>query len=134
LTKLCHLELNGCKISKLNETVSKSTSLQTLLLPYNYELKQLPSSMTKLISLFHLSHIRTKIKSDTMISVVCQLPSSVKIGWNKTTWNIFHKFHKILFIWILNKIQSLQFFNTLSSLTQLEILNLSENQITILPT
>jgi leucine-rich repeat protein SHOC2 len=75
LTKLCHLELIECEISELNEAISKLTSLQTLLLSYNYELKQLPSSMTKLTSLLHLSFKSTNIQSDTLISVVCQLPS-----------------------------------------------------------
>jgi Leucine-rich repeat (LRR) protein len=62
LTKLQHLELN--------ETISKLTSLQTLLLSNNYKLNQLPSSMTKLTSLLHLSLNDTDIQSDTLISVV----------------------------------------------------------------
>jgi hypothetical protein len=55
LTKLCHLELIGCEIRELNETISKLTSLQTLLLSDNYELNRLLSSMTKLC---HLELIR----------------------------------------------------------------------------
>jgi Leucine-rich repeat (LRR) protein len=38
LTKLQHLELIECEISELNETISKLTSLQTLLLSYNMPL------------------------------------------------------------------------------------------------
>jgi Leucine-rich repeat (LRR) protein len=75
LTKLQYLELFGCKINELNETISNLTSLQTLLLSNNIELNRLPSSMTKLTSLLHLSLNWTKIQSDTLISVVCQLPS-----------------------------------------------------------
>jgi hypothetical protein len=75
LTKLQHLELIECGISEMNETISNLTSFQTLLLLNNYELNQLPSSMTKLTSLLHLSLKKTKIQSDTLISVVCQLPS-----------------------------------------------------------
>jgi Leucine-rich repeat (LRR) protein len=75
LTKLQHLELFECGITELNETISNLTSLQTFLLSYNTELNRLPSSMTKLISLLHLSLNNTKIQSDTLISVVCQLPS-----------------------------------------------------------
>jgi hypothetical protein len=70
LTKLRHLKLFGCKICELNETISNLTLLQTLLLSVNYELNQLPSSMTKLTSLLHLSLNKTKIQSDTLISVV----------------------------------------------------------------
>jgi hypothetical protein len=84
LTKLQHLELNGCKISELNETISNLTSLQILLLSNNYELNQLPSSMTKLTSLLHLSLNSTKIQSDTLISVVCQFPSLQVLELNRT--------------------------------------------------
>jgi hypothetical protein len=85
LTKLQHLELKGCEISELNETISSLTSLQTLLLSNNFELNQLPSSMTKLTSLLHFSLICTKIQSDTLISVVCQLPSLqvLELDWTK---------------------------------------------------
>jgi Leucine-rich repeat (LRR) protein len=55
LTKLQHLELKGCETSELNETISNLTSLQTLLLSSNSKLNRLPSSMTKLTSLLHLS-------------------------------------------------------------------------------
>jgi Leucine-rich repeat (LRR) protein len=55
LTKLQHLELFGCKISELNETISNLISLQTFLLSNNYELDRLSSSMTKLTSLL-ISH------------------------------------------------------------------------------
>jgi Leucine-rich repeat (LRR) protein len=75
LTKLQHLELNECEISELNETISKLVSFQTLLLSYNFELNRLPPSMTKLTSLLHLSLNNTKIQSNILISVVCQLPS-----------------------------------------------------------
>jgi Leucine-rich repeat (LRR) protein len=78
LTKLQYLELRGGKIKELNETISKLISLQTLLLTWYSEpsmLKRLSSSMTKLTSLLHLSLNKTKIQSDTLISVVCQLPS-----------------------------------------------------------
>jgi Leucine-rich repeat (LRR) protein len=87
LTKLQHLELIGCKISELNETISKLTSLQILLLSNNHELNGLPSSMTKLTSLLHLSLVWTKIQSDTLISVVCQPPSLqvLELDWDKTT-------------------------------------------------
>jgi hypothetical protein len=62
LTKLQHLELFGCKTNELNETISKLTSLQTLLLPWNFfVLNGLPSSMTKLTSLLHLSLNYTNI-------------------------------------------------------------------------
>jgi Leucine-rich repeat (LRR) protein len=62
LTKLQYLELKGCGISELNETISNLTSLQTLLLFYNMRLNRLPSSMTKLTSLLHLSLDWTKIQ------------------------------------------------------------------------
>jgi hypothetical protein len=70
-TKLQHLELIRYEISGLNETISNLTSLQTLLLSYNSELNRLPSSITKLTSLLHLSLNNTKIQSNTAISVVC---------------------------------------------------------------
>jgi Leucine-rich repeat (LRR) protein len=85
LTKLQHLELKGCEISELNETISNLTSLQTLLLSSNFELNRLPSSMTKLTSLLHLSLDRTNIQSDTLISVVCRLPSLqvLELDWTE---------------------------------------------------
>jgi Leucine-rich repeat (LRR) protein len=90
-TKLCHLELKGCETSELNETISNLTPLQTLLLSSNSKLNRLPSSMTKLTSLLHLSLNWTKIQSDTLISVVCQLPplQVLELDWNKTIWNTF---------------------------------------------
>jgi leucine-rich repeat protein SHOC2 len=84
LTKLQHLELIGCGISELNETISKLTSLQTLVLSNNSELNRLPFSMTKLTSLLHLSLNKTKIQSDTLVSVVCQLPSLQVLELNET--------------------------------------------------
>jgi Leucine-rich repeat (LRR) protein len=95
LTKLQYLELIGCGINELNETISNLTSLQTLLLLNNTELNGLPSSMTKLTSLLHLSLDYTKLQSDTLISVVCQLPSLQVlelIGQN----NLKHFHHKSL--------------------------------------
>jgi Leucine-rich repeat (LRR) protein len=115
LTKLQHLELFGCEISELNETISNLTSLQTLLLSNNYELNRLPSSMTKLTSLLHLSLSDTKIQSDTLISVVCQLPSLQVL-----------------------ELDGAEQFETLSSqisqLTSLQHLSLSFGRITSLPT
>jgi Leucine-rich repeat (LRR) protein len=115
LTKLQHLELFGCKISELNETISKLASLQTFLLSYNSELNQLPSSMTKLTSLLHLSFNKTKIQSDTMISVVCQLPS--------------------LQVLELDSTQQLETIpSQISQFTSLQHLSLSHSLITSLPT
>jgi leucine-rich repeat protein SHOC2 len=115
LTKLQHLELIRCEISELNETISNLTSLQTLLLSYNFELNGLPSSMTKLTSLLHFSLNWTNIQSDTLISVVCQLPSLQVLELDGT-----------------------QQFETLSSqisqLTLLQHLSLSSYRITSLPT
>jgi Leucine-rich repeat (LRR) protein len=110
LTKLQHLELIGCGISELNETISKLTSLQTLLLRYNYVLNGLPSSMTKLISLLHLSLKRTNIQIDTLISVVCKLPSLQVLELDETLPS------------------------QISQLTSLQHLSLSESGITSLPT
>jgi hypothetical protein len=115
LTKLQHLELIGCEISELNETISKLTSLQTLLLSNNSELNQLPSSMTKLTSLLHLSLVKTKIQSDTVISVVCQIPSLQVLKLNLT--NRFETFP-----------------SQISQLTSLQHLSLSFSEITSLPT
>jgi Leucine-rich repeat (LRR) protein len=75
LTKLQYLELIGYQISELNETISNLTSLQTLLLSSIYGLNRLPSSMTKLTSLLHLSLKGAKIQNRTLVSVVCQLHS-----------------------------------------------------------
>lgn len=115
LTKLQHLELYECGINKLNETISNLTSLQTLLLSNNSELNRLPSSMTKLTSLLHLSLNKTKIQSDTTISIVCQLPSLQVLELDYT-----------------------QQFETLpsqiSQLTSLQHLSLSWSGITSLPT
>jgi Leucine-rich repeat (LRR) protein len=44
LTKVQHPELTGCKISELNETISNLTSLQTLLLSYNWVCPKNPYS------------------------------------------------------------------------------------------
>jgi Leucine-rich repeat (LRR) protein len=115
LTKLQHLELIGCKISGLNETISKLTSLQTLLLSNNLGLKGLPSSMTKLTSLLHLSLDNTKIQSDTLISVVCQLPSLQVLELNGT-----------------DQLKTLP--SQISQLTSLQHLSLSSSGITSLPT
>jgi Leucine-rich repeat (LRR) protein len=88
LTKLQHLELIGCEISELNETISKLTSLQTLLLSYNSELNRLPSSMTKLTSLLHLSLNLTNIKWQTDLRCVStSFTSSVGIELDISTWN-----------------------------------------------
>jgi Leucine-rich repeat (LRR) protein len=84
LTKLCHLELNECEISELNETISKLTSLQTLLLWNNFGMKRLPSSMTRLTSLLHLSLNRINVQSDRLISVVCKIPSLQVLELNCT--------------------------------------------------
>jgi Leucine-rich repeat (LRR) protein len=115
LTKLQHLELNGCEISELNETISKLTSLQTLLLSNNYKLNQLPSSMTKLTSLLHLSLNWTNIQSDTLISVVCQLPSLQRLELDGT-----------------DQLETLP--SQISQLTSLQHLSLSFSEITSLPT
>jgi leucine-rich repeat protein SHOC2 len=115
LTKLQHLELIECEISELNETISKLTSLQTLLLSNNFKLNQLPSSMTKLTSLLHLSLNLTKIQSDTLISVVCQLPSLQVLELDGTKQ--------------LETIPS-----QISQLTSLQHLSLSWSGITSLPT
>jgi Leucine-rich repeat (LRR) protein len=115
LTKLQHLELIGCEISELNETISNLTSLQTLLLANNFELNRLPSSMTKLTSLLHLSLNDTDIQSDTLISVVCQLPSLQVLELDRTKQ--------------LEKIPS-----QISQLTSLQHLSLWGSKITSLPT
>jgi leucine-rich repeat protein SHOC2 len=115
LTKLQHLELIRCKISELNEIISKLTSLQILLLSNNYELKRLSSSMTKLTSLLHLSLNKTKIRSDTLISVVCKLPSLQVLELNDT-----------------EHLKTLP--SQISQLTSLQHLSLSRNGITSLPT
>jgi Leucine-rich repeat (LRR) protein len=115
LTKLRHLKLFGCKISELNETISNLTSLQTFLLSYNYELNRLPSSMTKLTSLLHLSLKNTKIQSDTLISVVCQLPPLQVLELDGT-----------------KQLETLS--SQISQLTSLQHLSLSDNGITSLPT
>jgi Leucine-rich repeat (LRR) protein len=114
LTKLQHLELKGCEISELNETISNLTSLQTLLLSYNFELNRLPSSMTKLTSLLHLSLDYTNIRSDTLISVVCQLPSLQVLELN------------------FSQLETLP--SQISQLTSLQHLSLSSSGITSLPT
>jgi Leucine-rich repeat (LRR) protein len=115
LTKLRHLELIECQINKLTNAISKLTSFQTLLLPYNFELTGLPSSMTKLTSLLHLSLNWTKIQSDTLISVVCKLPS--------------------LQLLELNWAQYLKMLPPqISRLKSLQHLSLSNNGITSLPT
>jgi Leucine-rich repeat (LRR) protein len=115
LTKLQHLVLFGCEISELNETISKSTSLQTLLLSNNYKLNQLPSSMTKLTSLLHLSLKYTNIESDTMISVFCKFPSLQVLELNWT-----------------DQLETLP--SQISQLTSLQHLSLSPSRITSLPT
>jgi Leucine-rich repeat (LRR) protein len=115
LTKLQHLELSGCEISKLNETISNLTSLQTLLLSNNPELNRLPSSMTKLTSLLHLSLFDTNIESDTLISVVCQLPSL-----------------QVLELDFTKQLETL--LSQISQLTSLQHLSLSLSEITSLPT
>jgi Leucine-rich repeat (LRR) protein len=115
LTKLQHLELIGCGISELNETISNLTSLQTLLLSNNFGLNRLPSSMTKLTSLLHLSLVRTKIQSDTLILVVCQLPSL-----------------QVLELDFTNQLETLP--SQISRLTSLQHLSLSHSLITSLPT
>jgi Leucine-rich repeat (LRR) protein len=115
LTKLQHLELNECGISELNETISNLTSLQTLLLSNSFELNRLPSSMTKLTSLLHLSLNNTKKQSDTLISVVCQLPSLqvLELDWTK-------------------QFETLP--SQISQLTSLQHLSLSRSGIKSLPT
>jgi leucine-rich repeat protein SHOC2 len=115
LTKLQHLELIRCEISELNETISNLTSLQTLLFSNNFGLKRLPSSMTKLTSLLHLSLDSTNIQSDTLISVVCKLPSLqvLELNWTK-------------------QLETLP--SQISQLTSLQHLSLSYNGITSLPT
>jgi Leucine-rich repeat (LRR) protein len=115
LTKLQHLELIGCEISELNATISKLTSLQTLLLSNNSELNQLPFSMTKLTSLLHLSFNNTKIQSDALISVVCQLPSL-----------------QVLELDFTQQLETLP--SQISQLTSLQHLSLSCSGITSLPT
>jgi Leucine-rich repeat (LRR) protein len=115
LTKLQHLKLKGCGISELNETISKLISLQTLLLSNNFELNQLPSSMTKLTSLLHLSLFNTKIQSDTLISVVCQLPSLQVLELDGT-----------------KQLETLP--SQISQLSSLQHLSLSSSGITSLPT
>jgi Leucine-rich repeat (LRR) protein len=115
LTKLQYLELFGCEISELNETISKLTSLQTLLLSNNFEVKRLPSSTTKLTYLLHLSLKNTKIQSDTLISVVCKLPSLQVLELNWTY-----------------QLETLP--SQISQLTTLQHLSLSYNEITSLPT
>jgi Leucine-rich repeat (LRR) protein len=115
LTKLQHLELIRCEISELNKTISKLTSLQTLLLSYNFELNRLPSSMTKLISLLHLSLNDTNIQSDTLISVVCKLPSLQVLELDGT-----------------EQLETLP--SQISQLTSLQHLSLSSSGITSLPT
>jgi leucine-rich repeat protein SHOC2 len=115
LTKLQHLELSGCEISELNETISKLTSFQTLLLSKNSQLNRLPSSMTKLTSLLHLSLNKTKIQSDTLISVVCKLPSLQVLELDETY-----------------QLETLP--SQISQLTSLQHLSLSGIGITSLPT
>jgi Leucine-rich repeat (LRR) protein len=115
LTKLQHLELIRCEISELNETISNLTSLQTLLLSYNSKLNQLPSSMTKLTSLLHLSLNNTKIQSATLISVVCQFPSLQVLKLNLT-----------------QQLETLP--SQISQLTSLQHLSLSFSRITSIPT
>jgi Leucine-rich repeat (LRR) protein len=114
LTKLQHLELNECEISELNETISKLTSLQTLLLSNNSELNGLPSSMTKLTSFLHLSLNKTKIQSDTLISVVCRLPSLQVLKLDGTS-----------------QLETLP--SQISQLTSRQFINLSWNQLTEFP-
>jgi Leucine-rich repeat (LRR) protein len=115
LIKLQHLELIECEISELNETISNLTSHQTLLLSNNYELNQLPSSMTKLTSLLHLSLFNTKIQSDTLISVVCKLPSLQVLELDGT-----------------KQLETLP--SQISQLTSLQHLSLSRSEIKSLPT
>jgi Leucine-rich repeat (LRR) protein len=115
LTKLQHLELIGCGISELNETISNLTSLQILLLSDNFELNRLPSSMTKLTSLLRLSLDCTNIRSDTLISIVCQLPSLQVLELNGT-----------------KQLETLP--SQISQLTSLQHLSLSSSEITTLPT
>jgi Leucine-rich repeat (LRR) protein len=115
LTKLRHLELNGCEISELNETISNLTSLQTLLLSNNFELNGLPSSITKLTSLLHLSLKNTKIQNDTLISAVCRLPSLQVLELDGT-----------------RQMKTLP--SQISQLTSLQHLSLSSSGITTLPT
>jgi hypothetical protein len=85
------------------------------LLSNNYELNRLPSSMTKLTSLLHLSLNCTKIQSDTLISVVCQLPSLQVLELDGT-----------------KQLETLP--SQISQLTSLQHLSLSWNGIKSLPT
>jgi Leucine-rich repeat (LRR) protein len=115
LTKLQHLELIGCGIIELNATISNLASLQTLLLDWNSELNRLPSSMTKLTSLRHLSLKSTKIQSDTLISVACKLPSL-----------------QVLELYRTKQLETIP--SQISQLTSLQHLSLEQSRITSLPT
>jgi len=75
LTNLRHIELIRCAINELNDIISNLTLLRTLLLPDNFELRTLPTTLTKLTTLRQLTLKYTDIGLDTLVSVICELPS-----------------------------------------------------------
>jgi leucine-rich repeat protein SHOC2 len=115
LTKLQHLELIRCESTGSNEAISNLTSLQTLLIVKTIGLKRLPSSVTKLTSLLHLSLSYVTIRSDTLISVVCKLPSL-----------------QVLDLFWIYELETLP--SQISQLTSLQHLSLSCTKIKSLPT
>jgi Leucine-rich repeat (LRR) protein len=115
LTNLKYLGMIGCEVSQLHDNISKLRSLQTLLLDHNSELCTLPTSISKLTSLIHLSLRNTKIRSDTIVSVVFNLRSLEELELEGT-----RHFTSIP--------------SQISQLTPLRYLSLSQSGITTLPT
>jgi Leucine-rich repeat (LRR) protein len=104
------LDLSHNQITHISNQINKLTQLQFLNLSSN-RLTQFPDDIS---SLLHLSELR--IGDNNLNKFPSQLPPNLV--------------HLDLCRNLITSISS----TTLSSLTRLEILNLSENQITILPT
>jgi Leucine-rich repeat (LRR) protein len=114
LTNLKYLEMFNCKISQFDENISKLRSLQTLLLDQTSGLCTVPSSILKLTSLVHLSLQNTKIRSDTLASIVFNHPSLEELE--------------------LNEAYELATISQISQLTSLRYLSLSQSGNIPLPT
>jgi Leucine-rich repeat (LRR) protein len=110
LSNLTHLNLSSNQITHISNQINKLTQLQYLDLSFN-RLTQLPDDISSLLHLSELCVYNNKLN---------QFPSQLPP-------NLVH------FYLGGNSITSIS-STTLSSLTRLESLGLSENQITILPT
>jgi Leucine-rich repeat (LRR) protein len=110
LSNLTHLNLSFNQITYISNQINKLTQLQYLNLSSN-QLTQIPDDIS---SLLHLSGLL--IDNNKLNQFPSQLPPNL-------VWLSFDQ----------NSITSIS-FTTLFSLTRLKSLNLSKNQITILPT